>query len=110
MSAVSVGVDPVRPIVLVLTGRLTSADVPGLCDALTARLAAEAGDGSFGGREVICEVGGLVRPGLAAVDALARMQLTARGHGYRIRLRGADQELRLMLELAGLPWLAADGP
>ncbi|MDX3852315.1 STAS domain-containing protein [Streptomyces sp. AK02-01A] len=86
-------VDATDPIVLVIAGRLTPADVPRLCAELTTRLRDSAG------AEVICDVGGLIRPDLTAVEALARLQLTARG---RIRLRGADRELRLLLGVVGL--------
>jgi STAS domain len=51
---------------------------------------------------VIFEVGALVDPDLATVDALARLQLTARRLGRRAVLRGAPAELRDLLELAGL--------
>ncbi|MFD7899305.1 STAS domain-containing protein [Streptomyces sp. NPDC059743] len=95
--------DATEPIVLVIAGRLTSADVPRLCEELTARLY------GTGAAEAICDVGGLGPPDLAAVDALARLQLTARRHGCRVRLRGAGRELRLLLDLVGLLGLAAGG-
>jgi hypothetical protein len=41
-------------------------------------------------------------PDLALVDALARLQLAARRRGLRLRLRGASEELRALLELVGL--------
>ncbi|MEU3186993.1 STAS domain-containing protein [Streptomyces sp. NPDC006923] len=85
--------DATEPIVLNIAGRLTPADVPRLCEELTSRLRDSAG------AEVICDVGGLVRPDLTAVDALARLQLTA---GGRMRLRGAGAELGLLLEVVGL--------
>jgi hypothetical protein len=42
------------------------------------------------------------RPGLALVDELARLQLTARRLGCEIQLRDACDELCELLELAGL--------
>ncbi|WP_329876295.1 STAS domain-containing protein [Streptomyces sp. SP18CS02] len=71
-------------------------DVPGLCAGLGAAL-----DGA-GDREVVCDVGGVVRPGLAVVDALARLMLTARRAGCRFRVRGAGPELRVLIGLVGL--------
>ena len=57
---------------------------------------------SRGDDVVIFEVGALVEPDLVTVDALARLQLTARRLGRRVVLRGAAAELRDLLELAGL--------
>ncbi|WP_328583311.1 STAS domain-containing protein [Streptomyces sp. NBC_00370] len=93
-----------KPIVLVLAGRPTPADVRRLCDdwaALDARAPA--------GADVVCDVGGLTRPGLDAVSALARLRLLAGRSGRRVRVRGAGQELLLLLELVGLAGLAGDG-
>ncbi len=45
---------------------------------------------------------GLERPDLVAVNALARLQLTARRRAVRLRVRGAGRELRLLLDLVGL--------
>ena len=45
---------------------------------------------------------GLGPPGLAAVDLLARLQLTARRAGGRIRLRDPDPALLALLDLVGL--------
>ena len=51
---------------------------------------------------LICEVRELGTPDLAAVDALARLCLTARRLGCRVELRGACPELRDLLGLVGL--------
>ncbi|MEW1721282.1 STAS domain-containing protein [Streptomyces sp. NPDC093109] len=88
--------DVTEPILLVIAGHVTPADVPRLCADLGAKLAA-ADRG-----EVICDVGGLVQPGLAAVEVLARLRLAARRQGCGFRLRGEGRELRLLLELVGL--------
>jgi hypothetical protein len=61
-----------------------------------------------GGGVVVCDVTGLGPPGLAAVDALARMELTARRAGGRIRLRGPDPALRALLDLVGLRFETSD--
>ena len=39
---------------------------------------------------------------IGTVDALARLQLTARRFGWRLRLREIPLELRELIELAGL--------
>ncbi|MCX4421895.1 STAS domain-containing protein [Streptomyces mirabilis] len=89
-------VDATTPAVLVLPGPVTRDQVPGLCDDVRARLAAT------GARVVVCDVAGLGPPGLATVDALARMQLTARRAGGRVRLRAPAPSLLLLLDLVGL--------
>ncbi len=57
---------------------------------------------------VVCDVGGVGPADIAAVDGLARMQLTARRRGRSIRLRGPSDELRRLIALFGLeealPW------
>lgn len=89
-------VDSVKPAVLVLPGLLAPGEVPRLCEAVRALL------GTTGARVVICDVEGLGPPGLTAVDALARMELTARRAGGRIRLHGPDPALSALLDLVGL--------
>lgn len=51
---------------------------------------------------VICGVAGLTDVDLAAVDALARLELVARRLGITLELRDAPDELRELLDLAGL--------
>ncbi|GGW33962.1 ABC-type transporter Mla MlaB component [Streptomyces albaduncus] len=87
------------PPVLVLSGPLTRDEVSGPCEALRELL--ESGGGGSGG-VVVCDVGGLGPPGLAAVNLLARLQLTARRAGGRIRLRGPSPALCALLDLVGL--------
>ncbi|MFF7368069.1 MULTISPECIES: STAS domain-containing protein [Streptomyces] len=89
-------VDAENPAVLVLPGPVRSDEVPGLCDEVRALL-----EGS-GARVVVCDVGGLGPPGLAAVDLLARLELAARRAGGRIRLRDPDPALPALLHLVGL--------
>jgi hypothetical protein len=76
-------------------------------------------DSSHGARTVVLVVHGDVevvlgrvvglRPDLALVDALARLQLAARRLGCSIRLHDPCEELRELLELAGLAELGAGG-
>lgn len=83
-------------VVWVLAGPLTRAGVPDLCARLRDRLhGVEPG-------WVTCDVAALTAPDAAAVEALARLQLTARRHGSRIRLRHAGIRLRGLLALTGL--------
>ncbi len=77
----------------------------------------DAGDGSrtvlvFLDGEVEVVVGPIVdvRPDLALVDALARLQLVARRLGCSIALRDPSTELCQLLELVGLTDLIAPRP
>nr|WP_324789245.1 STAS domain-containing protein [Streptomyces sp. H51] len=89
-------VDAMTPAVLVLPGPLTRDEVTGLCEHVRARLAAD------GARAVVVDVAGIGPPGLAAVDLLARLQLTARRAGGGIRLRDPAPALQALLDLVGL--------
>lgn len=89
-------VDERTPAVLVPAGPVTRDEVAGLCDDVRALLEVT------GAGAVVCDVGGLGPPGLAAVDLLARLELAARRAGGRIRLRGPDPALRALLDLVGL--------
>ncbi|MEE1759031.1 MULTISPECIES: STAS domain-containing protein [unclassified Streptomyces] len=89
-------VDATTPAVLVLPGPVTPDEVPRLCDEVRARL-----EGTGAG-VVVCDIAGIGPPGLGVIDALARMQLTARRAGGRIRLRDPDPALRALLGLVGL--------
>jgi len=84
------------PAVLVLARPVTRDEVAGLCDDVRGLLEAT------GAGVVICDVGGLGPPGLGVVDLLARLQLTARRAGGRIRLRDPDPALHALLDLVGL--------
>lgn len=83
-------------IVVVLHGVIVHAEIPDLCDRMRALLA----DGRAG--TVVCDVHALVASDAAAVDALARLQLTAGRSGSRMRLRGAHEHLRTLLTLMGM--------
>ncbi|MCD9594135.1 MULTISPECIES: STAS domain-containing protein [Streptomyces] len=84
------------PAVLVLDQPVTRAQVERLCERLSA-LARRAGPGP-----VTVDVGGVGRPDLAVVEALARLRLTAGRLGCRIQLRNARGELRRLLAWTGL--------
>jgi hypothetical protein len=85
-----------RTIILDLRESVARAAVPDLCERL--RLLLVVGEVDL----VTVEVGGLARPDHVAVDALARLQLTARRLGSSIRLRHARARLRHLLVLTGL--------
>ncbi|MEU1122565.1 STAS domain-containing protein [Streptomyces sp. NPDC005899] len=91
------GVDAMTPNALVVTGRVTPADVPALRAELESLLA-----GAPEAAVVDCDVGGVVCPDLALVEAVARLGLVARRAGARLRLRNVPGELRSLLALVGL--------
>ena len=78
-----------------ISGPITRADLPGLCDRVCTLLS-ETGAGV-----VACDVRG-VEPTAATVDALARLQLAARRQGCQVRLRHASDALRELVAFMGL--------
>ncbi len=85
-----------EPAVFVIDGPVERARIPELCAELRAFC-----EGHPRG-EVVCDVERIDAPDAADVDALARLQLTARRVDRRIRFRRAGRELIELLELAGL--------
>jgi len=71
-------------------------DIPALCERV--RRVLEVSDAEL----IVCDVAALVDPDAVTVDALARLQLTARRLGRWIRLRHACGELQELLTLMGL--------
>ena len=55
----------------------------------------------FPARVIVCEVWGLAAT-LDTIDALARLQLSARRRGYRVRLRNLDGALEELIAFIGL--------
>ena len=85
-----------RGTVLIMLGPIAREDVSAVCERARILLAGcDAGP-------VPCDVGALGRPDAVAIDALARLQLTARRLGRRVELRRACVELEELLRLAGL--------
>lgn len=82
--------------VLVIGGPIDPADIPALCQRAEALL--EGSDADL----VFCDVGAVEDPDAAAVDALARLQLTAKRLGREVRLFHAGSELQELLALMGL--------
>ncbi|MFE7353482.1 STAS domain-containing protein [Streptomyces sp. NPDC057543] len=100
------GVEARTSIVLVVTGRVTRAAVPGLCAEMESLLYDPGGAGRAPDAGVDCDVGGVVQADLALVEAIARLGLVVRRAGSgRLRLRNASPELLALLDLVGL----ADG-
>jgi hypothetical protein len=86
--------------VLVIAAPLHICDVPGLCDRL--RVLLQGSDATV----VACDVRALA-PDAISLEALARLQLTARRLGARIRLQRASPDLERLLSFAGLAGVLA---
>ncbi len=78
-----------------ISGPITRADLPGLCERVCALLDESGAD------VAVCDVTG-VDPDAVTVDALARLQLAARHHGCQVRLCHASDELLDLLSFMGL--------
>lgn len=83
-------------VVFTVSGSIQRSDIPALCERVRSCLAISRS------RHLICDVGGVLDPDAAAVDALARLHLTARGLGCDVRLRHAGSELQELLDFMGL--------
>ncbi|GAA0899516.1 STAS domain-containing protein [Virgisporangium aurantiacum] len=92
--------------VISIAADLARADIPGLCADLADRLRGSRGDGSlYGGAArgtVVCDVRAVVRPDVVTLEALARLRLTARRHGYALVIDGAGPHLAGLIGLLGL--------
>jgi ABC-type transporter Mla MlaB component len=89
------------PLAFAVYGPIARADLPGLCDRVCALLS-EGGSGV-----AFCDVSGVESDAVTA-DALARLQLAARRHGCRVRLRNASAELLELLCFMGLSEVLPD--
>ncbi|WP_238006816.1 STAS domain-containing protein [Dactylosporangium sp. AC04546] len=78
---------------LALGAAVARADIGGLCAGLAERLR------GLPAGTVVCDVAGVARPDVVTVEALARLRLTARRHGWRLVVAGAGPAL---VEVAGL--------
>ena len=85
-----------RPIELDVGVAVAPTDIPGLCERARGLLEGNDAD------RLICDVGGVADPDAVTIDALARLQLTARRLGREIGLRHASRELCELLDFAGL--------
>ncbi|MFI6287141.1 STAS domain-containing protein [Streptomyces sp. NPDC051018] len=96
--------DATETVVIRISGSPGPDDVPRLCAELSVLLGGTEGPG-----EAVCDVGDMIAADLTAVDAIARLRLTAQRLGRDFRLRGAGPELRALLHLVGLSGLAGPG-
>jgi ABC-type transporter Mla MlaB component len=85
-----------RSTTIVLASAIAAAEISALCRHVGLLLE------DTEANEVICDVAGLLEPDAGTVDALARLQLTARRLGGEIRLLGACGRLHELLHLMGL--------
>lgn len=76
-------------------GPIALEDLPGLCKRVCTLFRRN------GGGVVLCDVAG-VAPDAVTVDALARLQLAARRHGYEVHPRHASPELLELVAFMGL--------
>lgn len=83
-------------IMFVISGPIARTGIDNLCERV--RLLLEGCEAD----QVDCDVSELVAPDAVTVDALARLQLTARRLGFQIRLLRACGELQDLLDLMGL--------
>src|SRR5436190_5185324 len=79
-----------------LGGPLAREDLPQLCERMRLALTASGAD------LAVCDVQSIGRADAVAIDALARLQLTARRLGCRMRLQHASTDLRNLLAFVGL--------
>ena len=92
---------PSSALVFTIRGPIERGDLPGLCERVCALLERSRAT------VALCDVGG-VEPDAVTVDALARLQLAARRHACRVRLRNASAELRDLVALMGLADVLTD--
>ena len=89
------GVPAPDQVAFAVSGPITRADLPGLCNRVCTFLH-ERGPG-----EVLCDVS-TVHANAVTVDALARLQLAACRNGNRVRLCNASAELLQLVAFLGL--------
>ena len=75
---------------------IARADIPALCERAQRLMVGVDAD------RLICDVGAITSPDAVTVDALARLQLTARRLGRHVRLEHASPQLRELLSFVGL--------
>ena len=95
LRAVHAGPD-VDAVVMAISGRIRTPDIPPLCER--ARAVLRGSDAEV----VICDVEALADPDTVTIDALARLALTVRRLGRSVRLHNACEHLRDLLILVGL--------
>lgn len=89
--------------IVVIAGPIARAEIPGLCERVGASL-----EECYPG-PVDCDVGAMA-PDAVTVEALARLQLSGRRMGRRVRFTRAPPELQGLLCLVGLDEVLPCGP
>ena len=84
-----------RTVAFAVRGPIAPGDLPGLCERICSLLERS------GACVALCDVSG-VEPDAVTVDALARLQLAARRHACRVRLRNAPSDLLGLVVFMGL--------
>jgi len=84
-----------QTVVFAIDGPIARTDLPRLCDQVCALLDRTGAD------IALCDVTE-IESDAVSVDALARLQLTARRRGCQARVRGASSELLDLLAFMGL--------
>jgi ABC-type transporter Mla MlaB component len=79
-----------------ICGPIRRDDLEGLCARVCALLT------DSGAGIAICDVTGFEHVDAVTVDALARLQRGAKAQGCQVRLRGASDQLRDLIEFMGL--------
>ena len=82
-------------VVFAIDGPIARTDMPRICEQVCALIERTGAD------VALCDVS-KVDPDAVSVDALARLQLSARRRGCQARLRGASNELLDLLAFMGL--------
>ena len=86
---------PGPALVIAIRAPIARSDLPGLCRRVCGLIESSVPE------VVVCDVVSVDADGVA-VDALARLQLGARRRGCVVRLRGASDELRELVQFVGL--------
>jgi anti-anti-sigma regulatory factor len=87
---------PPDTIVFALSDPIAPADIPRICERVRKSVANSRAE------LVVCDVRALTDPDAVTVDALARLELTARRCGVQVTFRHALPELKDLLSLMGL--------
>jgi ABC-type transporter Mla MlaB component len=95
------GVPVEHTVAFAIRGPIARTDLPGLCERVCALL-----EDSHAG-VALCDVHG-VEPDAVTVDALCRLQVAARRHGCRVRLRHASGDLLELVAFMGLTEVLPD--
>jgi ABC-type transporter Mla MlaB component len=94
---------PAQQLAFAVRGPIARSDLPGLCDRVCKLFDRNRPT------VALCDVGG-VEPDAVTVDALARLQLAAKGYECQVRLCNASPELLGLVAYMGLTDVLPDQP